>query len=231
MKAIIMAGGRGTRLSPLTDNKPKPLVKIIDKPVLQHIIELLAQHGITEIGLTLGYKAEAIMEAFGNGSAMGVNLTYFVEREPLGTAGSVRACKDFIDGDVLVMSGDAYTNIDLTEAMQFHHKKRTIMTLIATPLANPQGLGVLKIDHNNAIIAFEEKPTHAVQSLINCGIYILSPAALAMIPVGKYDFGRDLLPRLLNKAHAYVTYKYWSDIGTLQSYYYTNYLVAGTLQH
>ncbi len=231
MKAIILAGGKGTRLAPLTNTIPKPLVNIIDKPVMHHIICLLAQHNITEIGVTLGYMADSIMETFGDGSDLGVKLTYFVERAPLGTAGSIVACGSFIENDTLIMSGDAYTDIDITEAIAFHKAKNSLFTLVATPRNNPVGLGVLKIDHNNLITAFIEKPAKSDSALINCGIYIISPAVVNMIPQGKYDFGKDLIPKLVGHCYAYVTYKYWSDIGTLPSYYYTNYLVAqGMLQ-
>ncbi len=218
MKAIILAGGRGSRLAPLTNNTPKPLIKIIDKPVMYHIITLLAKHGIRDIGVTLGYMAESIMEEFGDGSDMGVKLTYFVERQPLGTAGSIKACKKFITSDTIIMSGDAYTNIDLSEAIAFHEAKQSKFTMIATPHSNPIGLGVLKINHDNLVTNFIEKPAVSEASLINCGIYIISPEVVEIIPEGKYDFGKDLIPRLLGQSYAYVTYKYWSDIGTLSSY-------------
>lgn len=230
MKAIIMAGGRGSRLMPLTTDIPKPLVKIIDKPVMEHIIELLKKHGITEIGVTLGYKAESIIEYFGDGAHLGVTLTYFVEKEPLGTAGSVKGAEKFLSDEFLVISGDAYTDIDLGKAIAFHRAKHSNFTLIATPHKNPIGLGVLEIDPDGKIIQFIEKPQNPRPALINCGIYIINKSILAMIPDGFYDFGRQLIPRLTGSLYAYVTYDYWSDIGTLQSYYYTNYLVAAALE-
>ena len=227
MKAIIMAGGKGSRLSPLTNDIPKPLVKIIDKPVMQCIIELLKSHNITEIGVTLGYKADKIIDYFGMGEDFGVNLTYFIENEPLGTAGSVKGALNFLSDTFLVISGDAYTDIDLSRAIEFHYAKNSSFTLISTPHQNPIGLGVLETDHDGKITSFIEKPPIPKPSLINCGIYIIDKSVMNLVPDGFYDFGRELLPRLVGSdLYAYVTYDYWSDIGTLPSYYQTNYLVA-----
>lgn len=226
MNAIIMAGGKGSRLSPLTDDLPKPLVKIIDKPVMEHIIGLLKKSGINDIGVTLGYKADKIIEYFGNGDKLGVNLTYFVENEPLGTAGSVKAAENFVTDDFVVISGDAYTAMDISRAIDFHIAKSSPFTIVSTPSSNPVGLGVLETDFDGRVTRFVEKPENPRPSLINCGIYIINKSVLALIPDGFYDFGKQLLPRLTDSAYAYVTYDYWSDIGTLPSYYYTNYLVA-----
>ena len=123
MKAIIMAGGSGTRLRPLTCTMPKPMARIMNKPVMEHITELLKKHGITDIGVTLRYLPESIKEYFGDGSAFGVNFTYFTENEPLGTAGSVMACSGFLNEDFLVISGDSFTDFNLSEAIAFHKEK------------------------------------------------------------------------------------------------------------
>ena len=229
MKAIIMAGGKGTRLAPLTNDIPKPLVKIIDKPVIVHIIELLRRHGITEIGVTLGYKAEKIIEALGDGSNLGVNLTYFIEGTPLGTAGSVKNTEGFVSDDFLVISGDAYTDLDITRLISYHLEKKSPLTLVATPWENPVGLGVLETDFDGRITSFIEKPTGLTRALINCGIYMLNKSTLDLIPDGPYDFGRELLPSMVKHIYAYVTYDYWSDIGTLPTYYMANYRVATRL--
>lgn len=228
MKAVIMAGGKGTRLRPLTDEIPKPLVPIIDKPVMAHIIELLKRHGIEEIACTLGYRADQIIDRFGDGSDYGVRLTYFVEKEPLGTAGSVKNAKSFLDEDFVVISGDAYTDLDLTRAIRYHYAKHSPFTIVSTPCKNPAGFGVAETDHDGKLIAFVEKPDDPRPALINCGIYIADRSILDRIPDGFYDFGRQLIPNLCGEAYCYVTFDYWSDIGTLPSYYYTNYLVAAT---
>jgi len=227
MKAIIMAGGKGTRLAPLTNDIPKPLVKIIDKPVMQCIIELLKSHNITDIGVTLMYKANKIIDYFGDGSKFGVKLTYFIEHEPLGTAGSVKSALNFLSDTFLVLSGDAYTDINLSKAIEFHYAKNSLFTIVSTPHQNPVGLGVLEADHNGKIIKFIEKPEISKPSLINCGIYIIDKLAFENTKDGFYDFGKELIPSLINKElYSFVTYDYWSDIGTLPSYYQTNYLVA-----
>lgn len=226
MKAVIMAGGAGTRLRPLTDSIPKPMIKILDKPVMEHIIELLSCHGITEIAVTVGHLSDRIKEYFGDGSRWNVSLTYFTEDAPLGTAGSVKGCSDFVSDDFIVISGDAFTDIDLTKAMQYHFAKDSIFTLVAKFEPNPVGLGVLRTDFNGIITDFIEKPSESAPALVNTGIYIINRYVLKLIPDGFYDFGRQLLPRLVGHIHAYVTYDFWSDIGTLQSYYYTNYLYA-----
>ncbi|MCL2630543.1 MAG: nucleotidyltransferase family protein [Firmicutes bacterium] len=226
INAVIMAGGKGTRLQPLTSEVPKPLVKIIDKPVMECIIELLKKHGITEIAVTLGHMADKIIDYFGNGENFGVNLTYFVENEPLGTAGSVKGCESYLSDTFIVISGDSYTEIDLTNAISFHKAKKSPFTLIATPHNNPVGLGVLDLDHDGRIINFIEKPQTTKPSLINCGIYVIEKRVLNLVPEGFYDFGRQLIPDLVPEIYAFVTYDYWSDIGTLPSYYHTNYLVA-----
>jgi mannose-1-phosphate guanylyltransferase/phosphomannomutase len=229
MKAVIMAGGKGTRLKPLTNDIPKPLVKIIDRPVMEHILELLKTHGITDIAVTLGHMSQSIIDYFGNGENFGVSLTYFIEDSPLGTAGSVKATQNFVSEDFLVISGDAFTNIDLTNAIRYHFAKDSIFTLIAQPHQRPEGLGVLEVDYDNKVIDFVEKPQQIKPSLINTGIYIINKGILELIPEGFYDFGRQLLPSLTGKLYAYITYDYWSDIGTLSSYYYTNYLLANKL--
>jgi Nucleoside-diphosphate-sugar pyrophosphorylase involved in lipopolysaccharide biosynthesis/translation initiation factor 2B, gamma/epsilon subunits (eIF-2Bgamma/eIF-2Bepsilon) len=230
MKAIIMAGGKGSRLQPLTNDIPKPLVKIIDKPVMEHIINLLKRHGLTQIGVTLGFKADQIVDYFGDGSSLGVELTYFIEREPLGTAGSVKGAEKFLSDEFIVISGDCYTDADLSRAIAFHKIKNSKFTLIATPNSNPVGLGVLETDFDGKIIRFVEKPSVVKPALINCGIYIINKEVLSLIPDGFYDFGRQLIPRLVGDIYAFVTYDYWSDIGTLPSYYYTNYLVAAAME-
>ncbi len=222
MKAIIMAGGKGTRLMPLTNSIPKPMVNIIDKPVLEYVINLCKNHGITEIGITLGYLPDAIVDYFGDGKKFGVNITYFFEDEPLGTAGGVKNAEGYLGEDFVVLSGDAYSEIDLTRAIEFHKQKESLFTIVATPHPNPVGYGIIELDFENRIKKFVEKPQVVYPSLINTGIYVMKKTVLNFIPDGFYDFGKDLLPRLTDVAYAIVDYNYWSDIGTLASYYQTN---------
>ena len=172
MKAIIMAGGKGTRLMPLTNSIPKPMVNIIDKPVLEYVINLCKNHGITEIGITLGYLPDAIVDYFGDGKKFGVNITYFFEDEPLGTAGGVKNAEGYLGEDFVVLSGDAYSEIDLTRAIEFHKQKESLFTIVATPHPNPVGYGIIELDFENRIKKFVEKPQVVYPSLINTGIYV-----------------------------------------------------------
>ncbi len=229
MKAIIMAGGKGTRLRPLTDRIPKPMVPLIDRPALEYTVELLRESGIKEIAVTLGYMPEKVTDYFGDGKRFGVDITYFYEEAPLGTAGGVKNTGDFGGEDFFVISGDAYTEIDLKKAALFHYSRRSLFTVIAQPHPNPVGLGILETDFDNRITSFIEKPEDVKPALVNTGIYIINKGILRLIPDGFYDFGKDLLPRLIGRCYAYIDYSYWSDIGTLSAYYDTNKHIAEKL--
>ncbi|MDR1940138.1 MAG: nucleotidyltransferase family protein [Clostridiales bacterium] len=227
MKAIIMAGGLGTRLRPLTNELPKPMVPIIDKPIMLYIVDLLRSYGFTDIGVTLNYKPDSIISYFRDGSQFGVRLTYFIESSPLGTAGSVKNAADFLSEDFLVMSGDSFTNIDLDELRAFHFKKNALFTLACKYYENTSGFGVLQKERGGKITGFVEKPEGTAAGLVNTGIYMINKTVLRLIPDGYYDFGKNLLPRLVgNGLYARETDGYWSDIGSLPSYYSANYFVA-----
>lgn len=226
MKAVILAGGKGTRLRPLTNDIPKPLVKIIDRPVILHILALLKEHGFTDVAVTVGYMADKIISEIGETPFPNLRVTYFKEDVPLGTAGSVKACADFLSDSFLIVSGDSYTNADLTEAVKFHEEKGSPFTVIGKELINPEGLGVIESDANGLITRFTEKPVTSGKKLVNTGMYVMNKKLLDLVPDGFYDFGKDLLPKLAGSIYCYTTRAYWSDIGTLPSYYYTNYLVS-----
>jgi mannose-1-phosphate guanylyltransferase/phosphomannomutase len=227
MRAVIMAGGQGVRLRPLTNDRPKPMVHIIDKPVLQCIIELLREYEIREIAITLGYKKDIITDYFGDGSNFGVKLTYFIEETPLGTAGGVKAAEDFVTDDFLVLSGDSYTDIDLKEFVAFHKKSKAQITLASKYLDNTAGFGVLECDYKGQVTKFVEKPEGNSAGIVNMGLYAMQKQVLNLIPENTpFDFGRQLLPSLVGSLYTYQTDRYWSDIGTLPAYYLTNYHVA-----
>lgn len=226
MKAVIMAGGRGTRLMPLTKHLPKPLVPIVDKPVMWYIIRLLKRAGITDIGVTLGYLGEQIQRRFGSGRELGVNLTYFYEDQPLGTAGSVLGAKDFLDEDFVVVSGDAYTDLDLEELIGFHYERGGLVTIASHYEEEASRYGVMTTDENGLITTFEEKPLHPTSHLVNMGIYVCDKRLLHFIPQGFCDFSKDVFPSLLGNVFSKRCECYWSDIGTLPSYYLTNYQVV-----
>ncbi len=224
MKAIIMAGGSGTRLRPLTCGRPKPIVPVMNKPVMEYIIELLKKHNITEIGVTLQYLPEMIKNAFGDGRDLGVHLEYFVEDVPLGTAGSVKNAQDFLDDTFVVISGDALTDIDLNSAINFHKEKRSAATLVLKEVSMPLEYGVVVTDENGRIRRFLEKPSwgEVFSNTVNTGIYILEPEVLSYYSRGEvFDFSKDLFPLLMqNKKpiYGYITADYWCDIGDIQSY-------------
>ncbi len=225
MKAVIMAGGEGTRLRPLSLGMPKPMVPVFGKPVMEHIIALLKCHGITDICVTLCYMPQAVTDYFGDGTKLGVQLTYFIEDTPMGTAGSVKACMPYLGGeDFLVISGDAVCDFDLTSAIEFHQGRKADATLLLCPQSTPLEYGLVLTDENSRIIRFVEKPSwgQVVTNMVNTGIYILSPQAMEQVPEGQaYDFGKDLFPRLLEQGaglYGCPGAGYWCDMGDCGAY-------------
>ncbi len=226
MKAILLAGGQGTRLKAVTGDLPKPLVPLLGRPLAEHILRLLKKHGITRVCAALRYRPEAVMEALGDGSRLGMQLSYRVEEQALGTAGAVKNCSDYIGNeDVLVISGDAACDLDLSELMRRHRERGAAVTLALHRDATPLRFGLAVTDSEDAVRAFVEKPgwNRVVTDLVNTGIYILSPTAIAAIPEGRaYDFGKDLFPLLLKCGELLLGMPlegYWCDVGTPLSYY------------
>ncbi|MHB8157910.1 MAG: sugar phosphate nucleotidyltransferase [Desulfocucumaceae bacterium] len=224
MKAIIMAGGEGSRLRPLTCNRPKPMVPVLNRPMMAYIIDLLKLHGITDIGVTLQYMPENIKDFFGNGTDFGVSLRYFVEETPLGTAGSVKNAGDFLDDTFMVISGDSLTDFDLSRVIRFHNEKGSLATLVLTKVDTPLEYGVVITEPSGAIRQFLEKPSwgEVFSDTVNTGIYILEPGALDYIGEGAmYDFSKDLFPSILSDRRplfGIVLDGYWCDIGNLRQY-------------
>lgn len=225
MKAIIMAGGEGTRLRPISANKPKPMVDLIDRPVLEHIIALLKRNGVTESCLTLKYLPQMVTEYFGIGERFGMRLEYRTETQALGTAGGVLNCADFVGSeDFIVISGDCVCDFDLKSLMDFHRVSKAEVTLALYSHAEPCEFGLVVTREDGRVERFLEKPAwdHVITDQINTGIYVLSPAILSEIPKGKaYDFGRDLFPKLLKDGRAVFGFKaegYWCDIGSIGAY-------------
>ncbi|MGD0153192.1 MAG: sugar phosphate nucleotidyltransferase [Thermacetogeniaceae bacterium] len=229
MKAIIMAGGEGSRLRPLTCARPKPMVPIINRPCMEHIIKLLHDHQVREIGVTLQYLPEEIQNYFGDGRGFGVSLRYFIEDQPLGTAGSIKNCASFLDETFIVISGDAVTTCDLEAALEWHRSKVALATLVLTEVSCPLEYGVVITDQQGRIRRFLEKPGwgEVFSDQVNTGIYILEPEILDQIEPGRMvDFSKDLFPCLLaaNKpVYAYVAKGYWCDIGTIEQYVQAHY--------
>lgn len=229
MKAIIMAGGEGSRLRPLTCGRPKPMVPVLNRPIMAHIVDLLKEHGFNDIGVTLQYQPEAIRDHFGNGSEYGVNFRYFVEETPLGTAGSVKNAAGFLDETFLVISGDALTDLDLARAVQFHREQGAMATLVLTRVDCPLEYGVVITSEDGKITQFLEKPGwgEVFSDTVNTGIYVLEPEVLDYFAPGqKFDFSKDLFPLLLREKKplfGLVLPGYWCDVGNLQQYLEAHY--------
>lgn len=228
MKAVVMAGGEGTRLRPLTSNRPKPLVPVAGRPVMEHILALLRRHGITQVLVTLQYLAAQIEHYFGDGSDFGMEISYSIEPEPLGTAGSVRRCAADLDETFLVISGDSLTDIDLGRVVELHRQRRSWVTLALARVENPLEFGVVITAADGAIQRFVEKPawSEVFSDTINTGIYVLEPEALAEVPPDRpYDFSKDLFPRLMTAGaplYGCAPGGYWCDIGSLQQFMQAN---------
>ncbi len=225
MKAVIMAGGSGTRLRPLTSNLPKPMVPVANKPMSEHIVNLLRQHNFNDIIFTLHYLPDAIKDYFGDGSDFGVKISYSTEEgRPLGTAGCVKAVQDELDQTFLVISGDSLTDMDLTEALKFHKEKKSKATIVLKRVENPLEYGVVITDTEGRIQRFVEKPgaSEIFSDTVNTGTYILDPEVLLYVVMGReQDFSNDLFPLLLLRnepLYGYVADGYWCDIGNLQMY-------------
>ena len=225
MKAIIMAGGEGVRLRPVSVNAPKPMAPFFDRPLLAHTLHLLKKNQITEACLTLRFLPADILDYFGDGSQHGMRLTHRIEERPLGTAGGVKACEDFIGGEpVLILSGDALCDFDLQACIQFHMDKGADATIVLYAHPEPLEYGLVMTDSEGRVQRFIEKPpwSQVFTNRINTGIYILSPQVLAEIPQGvSYDFGRDFFPRILEKGgklYGVEAQGYWCDIGSPEAY-------------
>ncbi len=230
MKAIIMAGGRGSRLMPLTSDMPKPLMPILNKPILYYILKLLYKYNITQVGITLGYLSDRIREYFGNGAELGMDIRYYIESEPLGTAGGVKNAERFLDEDFVVISGDAFTDIDLGSLVDFHYSHSGLITIASKEVDNPSEFGVIVSDNHGLVTIFQEKPAHPLSRLVNMGIYVMDKTILTAIPEGFQDFSKNIFPNLLGGIYTKKCDCFWSDIGTLSSYYATNYFVANNLE-
>jgi NDP-sugar pyrophosphorylase family protein len=224
MKAVILAGGEGTRLRPLSYHTPKSMVPILNRPFLDHVIDHLRQHSITDLVLTLHYLPDRVRSYFGDGWDSGVNLTYALEEAPLGTAGAVKAVENLLEDSFLVINGDILTDLDIRAAIQFHRAKKSQATIVLTSVDDPAAYGVVQMDQARRVTSFLEKPTgyHGNRAWVNAGTYILEPGILQYIPPGEhYMFERGLFPALLEMGipvYGYESSDYWIDVGTINNY-------------
>lgn len=228
MKAVILVGGEGTRLKPLTCNTPKAIVPILNRPFLAHMLGYLQSHGITDVILAMGYLSDPIQKCLGDGRQFGVKLTYLVEDTPLGTAGAVKNAERLLDDTFVVFNGDVLTEIDLSEMLKRHRQMKPKASIALTPVENPTLYGVVETDANDRVRRFVEKPSpdKVTTNMINAGIYILEPEILGLIPPAtRFMFERHVFPALLEKGDlmlAYPSSAYWIDIGTPEKYLKAN---------
>jgi mannose-1-phosphate guanylyltransferase / phosphomannomutase len=229
MKAVVMAGGEGTRLRPLTSNQPKPMVPIVGKPCIEHIIELARKHGFDEVIVTVAFLPQAIRSYLGDGSSLGIDIEYSVEESPLGTAGSVGLARDRLDETFLVISGDALCDFDLTDLVRFHREKGAAATIAMKSVQNPLEFGIVVTDEDGRIERFLEKPSwsQVFTDTINTGVYVIEPEVLKQVPTDRpYDFSKELFPLLLEMGrplYGYIAEGYWQDIGNLAQYRQANF--------
>ncbi len=230
MKAVVMAGGEGSRLRPLTLMRPKPMLPVVHRPLLGHILHLLRQHGIVDVVVTLQYMPSSIQDFFGDGKAFGMNIEYVIEESPLGTAGSVKNAQDCLDASepFLVISGDALTDFDLTALVAYHREHNALLTMALYQVDDPLEFGVINVREDGRVVQFLEKPSWGAltSDTVNTGIYVVQPELLERIPADQpTDWSRNVFPRLLARGeplYGYVASGYWCDIGTLSEYQRAN---------
>jgi mannose-1-phosphate guanylyltransferase / phosphomannomutase len=225
VKAVVMAGGEGTRLRPMTANQPKPLLPVVNKPIMEHVLLLLKRHGFTETVVTVQFLASLVRNYFGDGEDVGMSLQYATEEMPLGTAGSVKNAEDELRADpFLVISGDALTDIDLSALVQYHQENSALVTVALTRVPNPLEFGIIIVDEDGRIQRFLEKPTwgQVFSDTVNTGIYVMEPEVLAEVPAGvSVDWSGDVFPQLLKSGaplYGWIADGYWEDVGSHESY-------------
>src|SRR5690349_7318529 len=224
MNAVILAGGEGTRLRPLTSNQPKPMMPIANVPMMEHIVKLLARHGFDDIVVTVAFMANHIRTYFGDGSELGVRMRYAMEEAPLGTAGSVRNAMDELDETFLVISGDVLTDVDLGAVVAHHEAQQAFATIGLKRVENPVEFGIVITREDGMIERFLEKPTwgQVFSDTINTGIYVLEPGIFDYIaPNEVVDFSGDVFPAVLDQGlrlFGHIVDGYWEDVGTVEAY-------------
>lgn len=227
MHAIILVGGRGTRLQPLTDTRPKPMLPIVDRPFLEHQLAFLHAHGVRSVTFACGFLPDAIEAHFGDGARLGMHLAYAVEPEPLDTAGAIAFAARTVEPQrLLVCNGDVLTDLDVAQLVRFHEQRSAVATIALTPVDEPSRYGLVRTDEHSAVTAFVEKPPpeECDTNLINAGTYILEPSVIDMVPAGaRVNIEREVFPRLVGSGLYAVGFQgYWNDIGTIPSYLAAN---------
>lgn len=218
-QAVIMVGGKGTRLRPLTETRPKPILPVLDKPCLMYLIESMARAGAEEVILACGYKSEKMAAEIGDGSDQGISIVYSYEDEPMGTAGAIKLLEDRLDSTFIAANGDVFADIDVSKEIDIHFKAEAAVTLALTPVENPCEFGIARVEADGRISEFKEKPKpeEVFSNLINAGVYVLEKRVLSDVPAGgMYDLSKELLPVLMGKGERIQSYSLngmWRDVG------------------
>lgn len=228
MQALILAGGKGTRLRPLTVYTPKPIVPFLNRPFLLYQIEILQRAGIEDITLSLNYQPDKIEQILGDGSEYGVKLRFTTEPSPMGTGGAYKFAASDIRETTIVLNGDILTDLDVSKVIEFHQSKKAVATIVLAPVENPAAYGLVETAGDGKVLRFREKPkpeelAELTVNTINAGIYILEPEVLDLIPEGEnYSFEYNIFPDLLIHQKPFFAYildeNYWRDIGNPESY-------------
>ncbi|HVO13249.1 MAG TPA: NDP-sugar synthase [Vicinamibacteria bacterium] len=224
MRAVILAGGEGTRLRPLTLSTPKPVAPVVDRPFLRHQLDLLARAGVREVVFSVAYRPERVQAVFGDGAALGMHIRYAVEDTPLGTGGAVRNALEHLDERTVVLNGDVLTDVDLAAALDRHQREGASATIVLTPVPNPEAYGLVETDPSGRVRRFLEKPRpeQITTNTVNAGIYILQTRVLELMPPGvNLSIERFFFPALLERGDVVlgpVHRGYWIDIGTPEKY-------------
>jgi len=229
-QAIIMVGGKGTRLRPLTENKPKPMLSVADKPCIWYLLRSMARAGIEEVILACGYKP-GMMESLGDGSDLGIKIIYAYEDEPLGTAGAIKNAESRLDDVFIAANGDIFADIDVKKEVETHLQSGALITISLTAVDNPSEFGIARVDDTGRILEFKEKPKpeEAFSNLINAGIYVVNKSVLERVPAGFYDLSKDLIPILMGEGkhiHSYLLDGIWMDVGRPRDLLEANLAVA-----
>ncbi|MFA6805026.1 MAG: NDP-sugar synthase [Candidatus Methanomethylophilaceae archaeon] len=218
-QAVIMVGGKGTRLRPLTETKPKPILPVLDKPCLRYLIESLVDAGITEVILACGYRSDQMTEAIGDGSDLGITIEYSYEDEPRGTGGAIKLIEDRLDDTFVAANGDVFADISVKGEIEKHRETNAALTIALTPVKNPCEFGIARLDESDRILEFKEKPKpeEVFSDLVNAGVYIVEKRLISEIPPDTfYDFSKDLFPMMLQRGdriQGYILGGVWRDVG------------------
>ena len=231
-QAVVMVGGKGTRLRPLTDNRPKPILPVLDRPCLSYLISSLAEGGIKEVILACGYRSEKMAAAIGDGSNEGITIEYSYEEEPLGTAGAIKLLEDRLDDTFVACNGDVFADIDLRKEIDEHKRTGASVTISLTHVGNPCEFGIARLDDTGKILEFKEKPRpeEVFSDLVNAGVYVVEKEVMGYVPKGKmYDFSKELTIDIMNrgyKVQGHMLSGIWMDVGRPSDLLRANILMA-----